>query len=183
MYYQKAQYNIPITIWLLETYPRQSPRVFVNPTQDMIIKHRHPFVDGSGMVNSVYIQHWVYPRSNLVELVQSLSLLFGQDPPLYSRPIAPVRPPPLVNTIHSGRNVQTSSSPGPSQSAQSPRLTYPPYRHDSQDQYKRNLVTSLTEMVRESVHKMMQERNNEMESIFHTQVSEYMYISILCLTA
>lgn len=193
MYYQDVKYNIPITMWLLETYPRQPPLVFVTPTRDMIIKPRHPYVDGSGMVNSLYIQHWVYPRSNLVELVQSLSLLFGQDPPLYSRPAAPVnvRPPPpptphpplFMNPIHTGGNMQTnpSSSPGPTPS-QSPRLalTYPPYQHtppppphsrsdDPQEQYKRNLVSSLTERFRGDINKMMQERNNEMESIFNTQ--------------
>lgn len=194
MYYQDVKYNIPITMWLLETYPRQPPLVFVTPTRDMIIKPRHPYVDGSGMVNSLYIQHWVYPRSNLVELVQSLSLLFGQDPPLYSRPAAPVNvrppppptphPPPFMNPIHTGGALQSnpSSSPGPTPS-QSPRLahTYPPYQHtppppphsrsdDPQEQYKWNLVSTLTERVKTDIKKMMQERNNDMESIFNTQV-------------
>lgn len=193
MYYQDVKYNIPITMWLLEQYPKQPPLVFVTPTREMIIKPRHPYVDASGMVNSLYIQHWVYPRSNLVELVQSLSVLFGQDPPLYSRQAPPVNaarptpphPPPFMNPIHTGGSLQTSST-GPStptHASQSPRLVvpYPPYQHtpsppthsrsdDPQEQYKRNLVSSLTDRVRGDINKLVQERNNEMESIFNTQV-------------
>jgi len=150
MHYQKAQYNIPITMWLLESYPRQAPRVYVIPLQGMEIKHRHPFVNPSGMVQAAYVQHWVYPRSTLVGLVQSLCRLFGQDPPLYARP-------PLVH-------MQTNPGPSPS-----PRLA----RHDPQDVYKRSLVTSLTERLKGSVDQMVQERNEEMEVIYHTQVSDW----------
>jgi ESCRT-I complex subunit TSG101 len=195
MYYQDVKYNIPITMWLLETYPRQPPLVFVTPTRDMIIKPRHPNVDASGTVNSPYLQNWVFPRSNLVELVQSLSLLFGQDPPLYSRPSGSVNvrppppptshPPPFINPIHTGGSMQMnpSSSPGPSPS-QSPRLalTYPPYQHtppppphsridDPREEYKRSLVDTLTKRLTSDINKMVVERNNEMETIFNTQVS------------
>eukprot|EP00246_Nothoceros_aenigmaticus_P011707 TRINITY_DN3306_c0_g1_i2.p1 TRINITY_DN3306_c0_g1~~TRINITY_DN3306_c0_g1_i2.p1 ORF type:complete len:423 (-),score=53.91 TRINITY_DN3306_c0_g1_i2:183-1451(-) len=101
MYYQDVKYNIPVTMWLLEAYPRNPPLVYVTPTRDMIIKPRHPCVDGSGMVTVSYLQQWLYPRSNLVELVQNLSLVFGQDPPLYSRPPAiPSRPPPPTPSFH-----------------------------------------------------------------------------------
>ncbi|XP_024399047.1 protein ELC-like [Physcomitrium patens] len=191
MFYQDVKYNIPINIWLLETYPRQPPLIYVKPTRDMVITQRHPNVDGSGMVNCQYLQQWVFPRSNLVELVQSLSLLFGQKPPLYSRPTAPVhvRPPPpptppFMNPIHTGgatMQMNPTSSPGLSP-AQSPRLSipYPPYQHtplhpphsrndDPQEQYKRNAVNALTERVRNDINRLMQERHNEMESIFNTQ--------------
>ncbi|KAG0577799.1 hypothetical protein M758_5G175900 [Ceratodon purpureus] len=192
IYYHSVKYNIPIVIWLLETYPRQPPLVYVMPTRDMIIKPRHPNVDASGMVNSPYIQNWVFPRSNLVELVQNLCNLFGQDPPLFSRQPAPVNvrppppptshPPPFINPIHTGGSMQMNpSSPGPSPS-QSPRLalTYPPYQHtppppphsrsdDPREDYKRNLVDALSKRVGIDINKMMVERNNEMETIFNTQ--------------
>lgn len=193
MYYQDVKYNIPITMWLLETYPRQPPLVFVTPTRDMIIKPRHANVDASGMVNSPYIQHWVFPRSNLVELVQSLSLLFGQDPPLYSRPASSGRPlppptthpPPFINPIHTGGSMQMNpSSPGPS--SQSPRLTltYPPYQHtppppphrrsdDPQEQWKNNVVQTLSDRLRNDINKINLERNNEMDKLFNTQVRDY----------
>lgn len=146
MYYQDVKYNIPITMWLLEAYPRNCPLVYVTPTRDMIIKPRHPCVDASGTVNIQYLQQWVFPRSNLVELVQSLSLLFGQDPPLYSRPAsmpAPARPPPTLspgtsfhglNPMHASAGSAAAATsvaqPNPVTSgAQIPpqRQSYPPY--------------------------------------------------------
>ncbi|CAM6091122.1 unnamed protein product [Calypogeia fissa] len=124
MYYQDVKYNIPITMWLLEAYPRICPLVYVTPTRDMIIKPRHPCVDASGMVNIPYLQQWVFPRSNLVELVQSLSLLFGQDPPLYSRPATniPVRPPPPLPptpSFHGSNPMHASGGSGAPAAAQS----------------------------------------------------------------
>eukprot|EP00250_Pteridium_aquilinum_P002170 c12369_g1_i1 orf=189-1517(-) len=88
MYYLEVMYNIPVTFWLLEDYPKNAPRVFVTPTRDMIIKRQHRYVDPSGLVSVPYLLNWLYPRSNLVELVRNLSLAFGQDPPLYSKPVS-----------------------------------------------------------------------------------------------
>ncbi|BBN20228.1 ESCRT-I complex subunit TSG101 [Marchantia polymorpha subsp. ruderalis] len=152
MYFQDVKYNIPIVLWLLEAYPRNCPLVYVTPTRDMIIKPRHTYVDASGMVNIPYLQQWVYPRSNLVELIQSTSLLFGQDPPLYSRPavVTHLRPPPPLpptpsfhgmNPMHASTSaaasasvVQTASPTANSFSpiAQPPpRALYPPYTQHS----------------------------------------------------
>lgn len=152
MYYQDVKYNIPVTMWLLEAYPRNPPLVYVTPTRDMIIKPRHPCVDGSGMVTVSYLQQWLYPRSNLVELVQNLSLVFGQDPPLYSRPPAiPSRPPPPTPSFHGmnpmlggaggtaggsygSSNLAPPHSPlGPPGNSQQIR-PYPPYTSQQQQQ-------------------------------------------------
>ncbi|KAJ7528987.1 hypothetical protein O6H91_15G028500 [Diphasiastrum complanatum] len=92
MLYKEVSYNIPVTLWLLESYPRNPPLIYVTPTRDMIIKPRHRFVDASGLVSAPFLDQWIFPRCNLVELVQNLSSVFGQDPPLYSRPASP-RPP------------------------------------------------------------------------------------------
>ncbi|MCO5572483.1 hypothetical protein L7F22_026238 [Adiantum nelumboides] len=77
-------YNIPIAIWLAEQYPFCAPLVFVVPSPFMIIKTAHPMVDHSGLVSCSNLRSWVYPTSNLVDLVRSLCASFGQDPPLYS---------------------------------------------------------------------------------------------------
>ncbi|XP_021775146.1 protein ELC-like [Chenopodium quinoa] len=85
MSYAGVTYNIPVVIWLMELYPRHPPCVFVNPTRDMIIKRPHPHVTPSGMVSIPYLQKWIYPSSNLVDLCRDLSHYFGRDPPLYSQ--------------------------------------------------------------------------------------------------
>ncbi|MCO5586655.1 hypothetical protein L7F22_040597 [Adiantum nelumboides] len=47
MTFHGVSYNIPVIIWLLESYPKAPPRVFVSPTKDMIIKRPHKHVDAS----------------------------------------------------------------------------------------------------------------------------------------
>ncbi|KAL3678240.1 hypothetical protein R1sor_021196 [Riccia sorocarpa] len=150
MYYRDVKYNIPVEMWLLELFPRVAPMAIVTPTQDMIIKPHHPFVDASGIVTVPYLQQWIYPRSNLVELAQNMSGVFGKDPPLYSRQSAvpshlqrvqttPHSPRPS-SSIHGTNPMYSSSTIGsgsprtqspysPSVSGQSNRLhsLNPPY--------------------------------------------------------
>lgn len=86
MYFQGRKYNLPLTVWLLESYPRSPPRVYLTPTSEMIIKSNHKFVDASGCVNSPYLEQWSFPASNLRDLTTTLCIHFGQDPPLYAKP-------------------------------------------------------------------------------------------------
>eukprot|EP00252_Welwitschia_mirabilis_P017135 TRINITY_DN38031_c0_g1_i1.p1 TRINITY_DN38031_c0_g1~~TRINITY_DN38031_c0_g1_i1.p1 ORF type:complete len:421 (+),score=91.58 TRINITY_DN38031_c0_g1_i1:356-1618(+) len=117
MFYQEVMYNIPVVIWLLEAYPRQPPCVYVTPTRDMIIKRGHPHVNASGMVSIPYLRAWVFPSSNLVDLVRNLSLLFGSDPPLYSKQTAPPpqpRPNPHPAQTHPQKNqIQSTQMASP----------------------------------------------------------------------
>ncbi|CAL1377107.1 unnamed protein product [Linum trigynum] len=85
MTFQGVTYNIPVIIWLMDSYPRYPPCVYVNPTRDMIIKRPHAHVNPSGLVSVPYLQNWIYPSSNLQDLVHELSAVFGRDPPLYAQ--------------------------------------------------------------------------------------------------
>ncbi|KAJ4871863.1 Protein ELC [Raphanus sativus] len=98
MPYHGVTYNIPVIIWLLESYPRHPPCVYVNPTADMIIKRPHAHVTPSGLVSLPYLQNWVYPSSNLVDLVSDLGSAFARDPPLYSRRRPQPTPPPSYDS-------------------------------------------------------------------------------------
>ncbi|KAH9560325.1 hypothetical protein CY35_06G099700 [Sphagnum magellanicum] len=187
MCYQDVMYNIPITMWLLESYPRNCPLVFVTPTRDMIIKPRHPYVNPSGMVSAPYLQAWVYPRSNLVELVQSLSLLFGNDPPLYSRlPPAPMSShlpqstSPFMNPMHTGGQMPPPSmlSSGLHPPVQpTSRPSYPPYQNsqppprtdEPSEAYKWSLINTLSDRLHHDTQALMQDRNTEMDRLFNTQ--------------
>ncbi|KAK9065452.1 hypothetical protein SSX86_014851 [Deinandra increscens subsp. villosa] len=102
MVFQNVTYNIPVLIWLTETYPRNPPLVFVNPTRDMVIRRSHPFVNQSGLVWIPYLENWVFPSSNLVDLARDLSSYFGYDPPLYSVP----RPNPNPNFMEAWFSAQ-----------------------------------------------------------------------------
>ncbi|CAH1451363.1 unnamed protein product [Lactuca virosa] len=147
MVFQNATYNILVVIWLMETYPRHPLFVFVNPTRDMIIKDQHFFVNPSGLVSFPYLQNWVYPSSNLVELA-----------PKSIQPTIPPRsypPSPYGNASGSGRILSSS----------------PPQRlgsttEDPCEVFKRNAINKLVVTVHVDVEALRKNREVEMEGMF-----------------
>ncbi|KAL6461478.1 hypothetical protein MHYP_G00296220 [Metynnis hypsauchen] len=83
--YRGNVYNIPICLWLLDTYPYNPPICFVKPTSTMMIKiGKH--VDANGKVYLPYLHEWKHPQSDLFGLIQVMSVVFGEEPPVFSRP-------------------------------------------------------------------------------------------------
>ncbi|RCW19128.1 LOW QUALITY PROTEIN: hypothetical protein GLYMA_12G025000v4 [Glycine max] len=106
MTFQGVTYNVPVVIWLAESYPRLPPCVYVNPTRDMIIKRPHPHVNPSGLVSVPYLLNWTYPSSNLSSISFSISastsaatLLFipNADPTLTLTPTPTPTPTIYIN--------------------------------------------------------------------------------------
>jgi len=69
--YKGNTYNIPLCLYLLDTYPYNAPICYVRPTQDMMIKTSH-HVDSSGKVFLPYLREWRHPKSDLLGLLQVL---------------------------------------------------------------------------------------------------------------
>ncbi|KAL7831014.1 hypothetical protein SRHO_G00305160 [Serrasalmus rhombeus] len=83
--YRGNVYNIPICLWLLDTYPYNPPICFVKPTSTMMIKiGKH--VDANGKVYLPYLHEWKHPQSDLFGLIQVMIVVFGEEPPVFSRP-------------------------------------------------------------------------------------------------
>uniref|UniRef100_A0A1D1XJ06 Protein ELC n=1 Tax=Anthurium amnicola TaxID=1678845 RepID=A0A1D1XJ06_9ARAE len=180
--YAGVVYNIPAVVWLLEPYPRSPPSVFLTPTRDMVIKRGHPHVDRSGHVSAPYLRNWVYPSSNLVDLVRTLSHIFGQDPPLYSRENPVPVPDPSPH-----------SQPTPSPSPQQPpsRIYSPPYggggggggggrlsqspqyprTDDPAEVYRKNIINRILETTHAEIVSLRKNRELEMEGLFATQAA------------
>ncbi|KAK2381361.1 Ubiquitin-conjugating enzyme/RWD protein [Trifolium repens] len=196
MTYQSVTYNIPVVIWLMESYPRHPPCVYVNPTRDMIIKRPHPHVNPSGLVSVPYLHNWIYPSANLVDLVLSLSVIFGRDPPLYSQRRPSNNNPnqnPNVNPLHNhhpSQNINQSSNfaavsssgyPHPARnnnnnnnnnyppSPYSPSPVRPAHTEDPTEVFKRNAINKLVEMVHNDVTNLRKTREAEMEGLFSLQ--------------
>lgn len=187
MLFQNVTYNIPVVIWLMETYPRHPPLVFVNPTRDMVIKRGHTFVNPSGLVSIPYLQNWIYPSSNLVELARSLSSYFGSDPPLYSqrRQVSSPNPNPSPSFNHSESQGSIRPAIPPRSYPPSPYVSgggggripspAPPQRmgsgsfEDPAEVYKRNAINKLVENVHSDVLRLRKMREGEMEGMFSAQ--------------
>jgi ESCRT-I complex subunit TSG101 len=188
MTYQSVTYNIPVVIWLMESYPRHPPCVYVNPTRDMIIKRPHPHVNPSGLVSVPYLHNWIYPSANLLDLVLSLSVIFGRDPPLYSQRRPSNNNNPNVNPLHNhhpSQNINQSSNfaavsssgyPHPARnnnsyppSPYSPSPVRPTHTEDPTEVFKRNAINKLVEMVHNDVTNLRKTREAEMEGLFSLQ--------------
>lgn len=68
-----------------------------------------------------YLLHWQHPLSNLLDLAQDLSMLFGSNPPLYARPKGQPPPPPQA-----GYPPPQAAYPPPQAAYPPPQAAYPP---------------------------------------------------------
>ncbi|XP_068929157.1 tumor susceptibility gene 101 protein isoform X2 [Petaurus breviceps papuanus] len=95
--YRGNIYNIPICLWLLDTYPYNPPICFVKPTSSMTIKTgKH--VDANGKIYLPYLHEWKHPQSDLLGLIQVMIVVFGEEPPVFSRPTVSASYPPYQAT-------------------------------------------------------------------------------------
>jgi len=123
--YKGQNYNIPISLTLLDTHPYHAPLAFVKPTPDMQIKvSKH--VDASGKIYLPYLHEWSHPNSDLVGLVQICVITFSEQPPVFARPKQQQN---LPYPIHGGGGVGGGGyPPQPSYNAQPGYPSaYPPY--------------------------------------------------------
>ncbi|XP_048531499.1 protein ELC-like [Triticum urartu] len=175
-----ATYNLPAVIWLPETYPRSPPLVFLSPTRDMLIKPHHPLVDRSGLVaNAPYLRSWVFPSSNLLDLVRSLSHLFGLDPPLFTRsvaapsptpPPAHPAPPPAAASPAMRPEAVYAPAPRPYRFPASPQLAArQPPTEDPAEVFKRNAISKLVDTAYADAAALRTAREAEVDSLFAVQ--------------
>ncbi|XP_024620467.1 tumor susceptibility gene 101 protein isoform X2 [Neophocaena asiaeorientalis asiaeorientalis] len=95
--YRGTTYNIPICLWLLDTYPYNPPICFVKPTSSMTIKTgKH--VDANGKIYLPYLHEWKHPQSDLLGLIQVMIVVFGEEPPVFSRATISASYPPYQAT-------------------------------------------------------------------------------------
>lgn len=95
--YRGNTYNIPVCLWLLDTYPFNPPICFVKPTSSMTIKTgKH--IDANGKIYLPYLHEWKHPQSDLIGLIQVMIVVFGEEPPVFSRPTISAAYPPYQAT-------------------------------------------------------------------------------------
>ncbi|CAN8259619.1 unnamed protein product [Cochlearia groenlandica] len=181
MPFNGVTYNIPVIIWLLESYPRHPPCVYVNPTSDMIIKRPHAHVTPSGLVSLPYLQNWVYPSSNLVDLVSDLSAAFASDPPLYSRrrpqptPSPPLYDPSLTRSSMADQSLLSRPFPpspyggGGGSRVQVQHVHHQQQSDDAAEVYKKNAINKMVEMVHGDLVSMRRAREAEAEELLSLQ--------------
>uniref|UniRef100_A0A3Q1J2S4 Tumor susceptibility 101a n=1 Tax=Anabas testudineus TaxID=64144 RepID=A0A3Q1J2S4_ANATE len=108
--YRGNVYNIPVCLWLLDTYPYNPPICFVKPTSAMMIKTgKH--IDANGKIYLPYLHEWKHPQSDLYGLIQVMIVVFGEEPPVFSRPTTQA-PYQAFQALSSGSITICSGYPG-----------------------------------------------------------------------
>ncbi|XP_075993603.1 tumor susceptibility gene 101 protein [Genypterus blacodes] len=83
--YMDKSYNIPVCLWLEESYPQTAPICYVRPTRDMmVVRGKH--VTYNGEVLLPYVQEWKHGECDLVSLLQVMVAEFGESPPVCMQP-------------------------------------------------------------------------------------------------
>uniref|UniRef100_A0A453LLB9 SB domain-containing protein n=3 Tax=Aegilops tauschii subsp. strangulata TaxID=200361 RepID=A0A453LLB9_AEGTS len=140
----------------------------------------HPLVDRSGLVaNAPYLRSWVFPSSNLLDLVRSLSHLFGLDPPLFTRsvaapsptpPPAHPAPPPAAASPAMRPEAVYAPVPRPYRFPASPQLAArQPPTEDPAEVFKRNAISKLVDTAYADAAALRTAREAEVDSLFAVQ--------------
>ncbi|KAF2269943.1 UEV-domain-containing protein [Lojkania enalia] len=139
--FRGATYGFPVAIWVPHAYPRESPIVYVTPSQDMIVRPGQ-HVSGDGRIYHPYLAQWgkYWDKSTIFDFLAVLRGVFAKEPPVRSKQqsnaLAPPAPPPVPPPpAEWRRSVQgmpaTSVSPGPSNRAPIPPPKPPkPYERE-----------------------------------------------------
>lgn len=82
--YEGRTYNLPIQLWLTNSFPFTPPICLLRPTPDMVIREgKH--VDSSGRIHLPGLHSWDHPKSSVVVLLKEMISKFEEDPPLSSK--------------------------------------------------------------------------------------------------
>lgn len=93
VHYRSNCYNIPVSIAIPHDYPYNPPMCRVCPTADMTVKVSE-HVDHTGKVFLPYLADWNPEKSDLLGVIQVMIILFGDKPPVYSKPSQPPQSQP-----------------------------------------------------------------------------------------
>ncbi|MBN3318477.1 UEVLD enzyme, partial [Atractosteus spatula] len=90
--YQGRSYNLPILLWLLDSFPFTPPICLLRPTPSMMIRvGKH--VDARGRIYLPYLHNWDHPASSVNGLLSEMIAKFEEEPPLCTKPSADEKDP------------------------------------------------------------------------------------------
>uniref|UniRef100_A0A8C9R3Q7 Tumor susceptibility 101a n=1 Tax=Scleropages formosus TaxID=113540 RepID=A0A8C9R3Q7_SCLFO len=179
--YRGNVYNIPVCLWLLDTYPYNPPICFVKPTSTMMIKTgKH--IDANGKIYLPYLHEWKHPQSDLFGLIQVMIVVFGEEPPVFSRPTTqtpyqPFQPAGPPNRdgypgypYPSGNSYPGAAGPG-HYPAQPPVTTVGPSRDATigEDTIRASLISAVSDKLRWRMKEEMDRAQAELDALKRTE--------------
>ncbi|CAM9988281.1 unnamed protein product [Pylaiella littoralis] len=111
MSFRGVQYHTPVQIYIKESYPTTAPLCYIVPTPGLSLRVGHHHVDQSGLVSLPYLESWSAASHNLAQLIDTMSVAFGAEPPLCATPAPSNSVQPLSEKGQAASNEEPSSSP------------------------------------------------------------------------
>ncbi|KAL6474109.1 hypothetical protein MHYP_G00176700 [Metynnis hypsauchen] len=79
--YRGRSYNLPIQLWLLDSFPFTPPICLLRPTANMVIREgKH--VNAKGRIFLPALHNWDHPKSSVTGLLVEMIAKFEEEPPL-----------------------------------------------------------------------------------------------------
>uniref|UniRef100_A0A8K9UTW8 UEV domain-containing protein n=1 Tax=Oncorhynchus mykiss TaxID=8022 RepID=A0A8K9UTW8_ONCMY len=93
--YEGHSYNLPILLWLMDSFPFTPPICLLRPTTNMVIREgKH--VDARGRIYLPSLHNWDHPKSSVVGLLAEMISQFEEEPPLGTKSTGDNRDPNVL---------------------------------------------------------------------------------------
>ncbi|XP_070962418.1 ubiquitin-conjugating enzyme E2 variant 3 isoform X2 [Oncorhynchus clarkii lewisi] len=93
--YEGRSYNLPILLWLMDSFPFTPPICLLRPTTNMVIREgKH--VDARGRIYLPSLHNWDHPKSSVVGLLAEMISQFEEEPPLGTKSTGDNRDPNVL---------------------------------------------------------------------------------------
>ncbi|KAK3526601.1 hypothetical protein QTP70_030740 [Hemibagrus guttatus] len=107
--YQGHSYNLPIQLWLLDSFPFTPPICLLRPTANMMIREgKH--VDAKGRIYLPALHNWDHPKSSVIVLLEEMIAKFEEDPPLATKSTGDGKDPNQLLAMVSHLNITEGGS-------------------------------------------------------------------------
>uniref|UniRef100_A0A8C3B3C0 Zgc:123278 n=1 Tax=Cyclopterus lumpus TaxID=8103 RepID=A0A8C3B3C0_CYCLU len=83
--FKDKTYNIPVCLWIEESYPQTAPICYVRPSCEMMVL-RGKYTSSNYEVLLPYLEEWKNGECDLVSLLQVMVVIFGDLPPVCMQP-------------------------------------------------------------------------------------------------
>ncbi|ORY09028.1 UEV domain-domain-containing protein [Clohesyomyces aquaticus] len=130
--FRGATYGFPVAIWVPHAYPRESPIVYVTPSQDMLVRPGQ-HVSGDGRIYHPYLAQWgkYWDKSTVFDFLAVLRGVFAKEPPVrskqqYNSQTSQAPPPVPPTPAEWRRSMQGTPTATPSPVPSSSQAPVPP---------------------------------------------------------
>ncbi|XP_056273628.1 tumor susceptibility gene 101 protein isoform X2 [Pseudoliparis swirei] len=101
-------YNIPVCLWIEESYPHTAPICYVRPSCERIVLSGK-YISSNYEILLPYLEEWKNGECDLLSLLQVMVVMFGDFPPVYMQPHLESEQAPCWLQVHRRAEVRSKT--------------------------------------------------------------------------